>query len=47
MEAFATIEGAVIERDMWGEGRTLEVLGLAGMNVGQIRDYLRTGEKKS
>lgn len=45
MEAFATIEGAVIERDMWGEGRTLEVLGLAGMNVAQIRDYLRTGEK--
>ncbi|HOV29219.1 MAG TPA: NAD/NADP octopine/nopaline dehydrogenase family protein [Synergistales bacterium] len=45
MEAFATIEGAVIERDMWREGRTLKTLGLEGMNVTEIRKYLREGKK--
>lgn len=44
MEAFATIEGAIIERDMWGEGRTLRTLGLEGMTITQIRTYLREGK---
>jgi opine dehydrogenase len=45
MEAFATVEGAVIDRDMWKEGRTLEVLGLDGMSVEEIRAFLGTGIK--
>lgn len=45
MEAFATVEGAVIDRDMWREGRTLETLGLEGMTVEEIREFLRTGSR--
>ncbi len=45
MEAFATIEGAVIEQDMWKEGRTLSLLGLEGLGISEIRSYLKTGSK--
>lgn len=45
MEAFATIEGAVIERNMWKEGRTLNMLGLEGLGISGIRSYLKTGKR--
>lgn len=44
MDAFATIEGAVIERDMWNEGRSLKSMGIDNMSVEELRRYLRTGK---
>jgi opine dehydrogenase len=45
MKAFATIEGSVIQRDIWKEGRTLEVMGIQGMNVETFKEYMKTGNK--
>jgi len=45
IKAFATIEGSVIQRDMWGDGRTLEVMGIQGMDVDSFKQYMRTGKR--
>lgn len=42
----ATIQfcGLMNEIDYWKEGRTLERLGLAKLNLNQLKRYLREGE---
>jgi len=34
---------ALLDRDFWAEGRSAENLGLAGMSVGEIREFVNTG----
>jgi opine dehydrogenase len=35
--------GALLQRDFWAEGRTLERLGLAGLTVAEVRAMIREG----
>jgi len=37
---------ALFDRDFWAEGRTVENLGLAGMSVHEIREFVTTGTLK-
>jgi opine dehydrogenase len=41
--AAVDIAGALLGRDFWGDGSTLERLGLAGADVGEISRYLDDG----
>jgi opine dehydrogenase len=43
MDALIEIGGAMMGKNCWLEGRNLERLGLAGMNVQQIKLFLETG----
>ncbi|MBQ0079489.1 MAG: NAD/NADP octopine/nopaline dehydrogenase family protein [Eubacterium sp.] len=45
MDAVTSVYSVAHERDWRGEGIDLERLGLEGMTVEQIREYLKTGEK--
>jgi opine dehydrogenase len=40
-----TILSVVEQVDFWSTGRTVDKLGLAGMSVEQINEYLQTGER--
>ncbi|MGI0490082.1 NAD/NADP octopine/nopaline dehydrogenase family protein [Pantanalinema rosaneae CENA516] len=42
-KAAVSLASVFLERDFHGEGLTLERLGLAGLSIGQIRDYVDTG----
>jgi opine dehydrogenase len=42
-ESVATVSAAVCGRDFWREGRTVETLGLSGMNVAQILRFVEGG----
>ncbi len=44
--SLAHVACALLERDYWAEGRTLERMGLQGMSVGQIMRYAETGERR-
>jgi opine dehydrogenase len=35
----------LLQRDFWAEGRTLDQLGLGGMGVEEIKQYVETGEE--
>ena len=35
---------ALFDRDFWAEGRTAENLGLGGMSVGEILEFVNTGD---
>jgi len=37
----------LLGREFWSEGRTLESLGLTGMTVEGILDYVRTGRRRA
>lgn len=37
------VAGALLGRDFWAEGRTTEKLGLAGMDVEQIKEFVNEG----
>jgi opine dehydrogenase len=43
IDALITLVHAMTGRDFAVEGRTLERMGLAGMNTGEIRRYVATG----
>ncbi|MBM3791224.1 MAG: hypothetical protein FJW35_12875 [Acidobacteria bacterium] len=45
MESVVHIAGALLGRNFFAEGRTLERCGIAGMNGEQIIEYVRTGRK--
>ena len=45
-DAMITIASVLNETDYYREGRTVERLGLAGMSVQEINEYLETGVKK-
>ena len=45
MDAVISIYSLVHERDWRGIGIKLDTLGLEGMNVEEIRAYLKTGKK--
>jgi len=45
MRAFIHLASLLSERDYWGEGRTVERLGLAGLSVQQIRRLVVEGVK--
>ena len=36
---------ALLDRDFWAEGRSVENLGLAGLSVEEIREYVNTGKR--
>jgi hypothetical protein len=35
----------VVERDFWAEGRSVERLGLAGLDLDGLRDFLVSGHR--
>jgi opine dehydrogenase len=43
MEALITLAGIVNETDYWQTGRTVDSLGLAGMNAAEIVQYVTDG----
>jgi opine dehydrogenase len=43
--AVSTVAGAVVGHDFWAMGRTVETLGLAGMDREAILEYVSTGSK--
>ncbi len=45
IRAIIDIGSILLERDFWAEGRTVEKLGLTGMSVDEILEFVRTGEK--
>lgn len=45
LDGFIEIEKIVIQQDVWKDGRTLEEMGIAGMDMGSLKEYLRTGKK--
>jgi len=47
IDSIVNIYNVVHERNWWQEGRSAEQLGLSGMSVQQIKDYVKTGEKVS
>jgi len=47
METVVNLAEFLLEKDLTATGRTLENLGLAGMSVGEILQYVETGVKSS
>jgi opine dehydrogenase len=45
MDIVVNIYNIIHERDWWKEGRNINDLGLEGMNIDQIKKYLKTGKK--
>jgi len=45
IDIIVNIYNIIHERDWWKEGRNLNDLGLEGMNMNQIKNYLKTGKK--
>jgi opine dehydrogenase len=45
MDALIEIGGAMMGKNCWLEGRNLEKMGLAGMDVQQIKLFLETGKR--
>ncbi len=43
MDAVVNLAGALRSEDYWNSGRTLEKIGLEGMTVEEIKDYLQNG----
>jgi opine dehydrogenase len=43
MKALIEIGGAIMGKNCWHEGRNLQKMGLAGMNTGQIKNFLEQG----
>ena len=46
IDAVVNVYSVIHERSWWEEGRTANVLGLAGMTVEEIKEYVKTGKKK-
>ena len=44
--AVTDISCVLLDRDFWAEGRNRENLGLAGMGVAEIQDYVNTGTRR-
>lgn len=44
MDALITLAGAVVGRDFQGEGRTVEDLGLAGLDAARLKEYAETSQ---
>ena len=42
IDSIVNLYSVVHERDWWAEGRSAADLGLAGMSVSQIKDYVAT-----
>jgi opine dehydrogenase len=45
IDAVVNIYNVIHERNWWEEGRSMEDLGIGGMDVAQIKDYLLTGKR--
>ena len=45
MDIVVNVYNIIHGRDWWKEGRNIGDLGLEGMNVPQIKNYLMTGKK--
>lgn len=45
IDSVVNLYNVVHERNWWDEGRSAADLGLAGMSVQQIRDYVATGSR--
>ncbi len=45
IDAVVNIYNVIHEKNWWEEGRNMTDLGLAGMTIGQIQAYLKTGRK--
>ncbi len=45
MDGITNLYCLIHERDWWSEGRDLEKLGLCGMNIEEIKCFVKTGEK--
>lgn len=45
MDAVINLYCLIHERDWWAEGRKLDKLGLEGMSVDEIKNYVKTGRK--
>ena len=44
MDALITLGTAIMGKDCWQEGRNLDSMGLKGLDLQQIKTYLKTGE---
>ena len=45
MDAVANLGGALMQTNYWESGRTVEDLGLAGMTLEEMKDFLENGYK--
>jgi hypothetical protein len=45
IDSIVNIYSVLHERDWWREGRSADDLGLAGMSLEQIKEYVRTGQR--
>jgi opine dehydrogenase len=45
MDSIINIYNVIHEKNWWKEGRTVEKLGLAGMTIEQMKNYVKTGVK--
>jgi len=43
MDAMITLGGNIMEKDCWKDGRSLEELGIAGMDCESLKEYLTNG----
>ncbi len=43
MDALIALGAVIMGKDCWKEGRNLDKLGLAGMDLQQIKSYLENG----
>ena len=44
MDGMVNIGSAIMEKDCWSVGHSLEDLGIAGMDVSRMKEYLETGK---
>jgi opine dehydrogenase len=45
--AIIDLGSILLDRDYWAKGRTVKRLGLEGMTIEEIREFVRTGTKAS